>query len=181
MSRKYYYFAASLPMLSFGLRPQLSNEDFLSVSSDFLTRGDQEIIKNTMLVPEKRDGMNVSALIQWVRFEDALRNELVKYRAKKLGRDPREFYRGEYIPDPYLAAIINEAAGAENPLLVERRIDLIRWERLDEMELQHYFDLDFLIIYFLKLQILNKWNDIRAEKGRAILDELLKPAKEPKK
>ena len=178
MSRKYYYFAASLPMLLFDIKPQLSNEDFLSVSSEFLTRGDQKIMKNTLLVPEEGDGMNQSALIQWLGFEDALRNELVKFRAKKLGRDPREFYRGEYIPDPYLAAMINEAAGAENPLLVERRIDLARWEKLEEIELQHYFDLHFLVVYFLKLQIINKWSDIRAEKGKVVLDELLKPEKE---
>jgi len=60
-------------------------------------------------------------------------------------------------------------------LLVERRIDLARWEKLEELELQHYFDLQFLIVYYLKLQILNKWDSIRAEKGRAVLDELLKP------
>jgi len=71
--------------------------------------------------------------------------------------------------------MVVSAAQADNPLLVERRIDLARWEKLEELELQHYFDLQFLIVYYLKLQILNKWDSIRAEKGRAVLDELLKP------
>jgi Protein of unknown function (DUF2764) len=175
MSCNYYYFAASLPMLTFGTRPPFSNEDFLESCNEQLSRRDREVIKNALLTPPDTIKKNNSALASWVDFEDASRNELVNFRAKKLGRDPRKYFRGEYVPDPYIAAMIVSAVQADNPLLVERRIDLARWEKLEELELEHYFDLQFLIVYFLKLQILNKWDSIRAEKGRAVLDELLKP------
>jgi len=177
MSHKYYYFVASLPMLSFGVRPPMANEEFISFLEEFLTPGDLRIIKNALLIPARKDGQGQSTLLRWMEFEDALRNELVNFRAKKLGRDPREYFRGAYIPDPYIAAVIAEAAGTDSPLLVERKIDLARWEKLGELELFHYFDLQFLIVFYLKLQILNKWDSIRAEKGRAVLDRLLQPPK----
>ena len=175
MSRNYYYFAATLPMLTFGTRPPFSNEDFLESCDEHLHRGDLEIIKSSLLMPGDNIRKKNSTLSRWIDFEDASRNELVNFRAKKLGRDPGRYFRGEYVPDPYIAAMVVSAAQADNPLLVERRIDLARWEKLEEIELQHYFDLQFLIVYYLKLQILNKWDSIRAEKGRAVLDELLKP------
>ncbi len=175
MSRNYYYFAATLPMLTFGTPPPLSNEDFLANCNESLCRGDLEIIKGALLTPSSEIKKKNSALTRWIDYEDAFRNELVNFRAKKLGRDPGGYFRGEYVPDPYIAAMVVSAAQADNPLLVERRIDLARWEKLEEIELQHYFDLQFLIVYYLKLQILNKWDSIRAEKGRAVLDELLKP------
>ncbi|MEA1927875.1 MAG: DUF2764 family protein [Candidatus Auribacterota bacterium] len=175
MSRNYYYFAATLPMLTFGTRPPMSSEDFLEKCDEYLSRGDREVISNALLMPPDTITKKNTVLNRWIAFENASRNELVNFRAKKLGRDPGEYFRGEYVPNPYIAALVVSAAQADNPLLVERRIDLARWEKLDEIELQHYFDLQFLIVYYLKLQILNKWDSIRAEKGRAVLDELLKP------
>ncbi len=178
MSRNYYYFAASLPMLTFGTRPPLADDKFLEQAGEFLSPGDAEVLANARLLPPEEDGKGVSALSEWLRFENSLLNESAKFRAKKFNRDPNEFYRGDYVPDPYLAALVTEAAGEADPLQVERRIDLARWEKLEEIELQHYFDLHFLIVYFLKLQLLNKWQSIREEKGREVLDELINPAKE---
>lgn len=175
MSRNYYYFAATLPMLTFGTRPPMSNQEFLERCNDQLRQADLELIKKALLIPPKEIKKTNSTLSSWTEFEDASRNELVNYRAKKLGRDPAVYFRGAYMPNPHIVAMISLAAQAENPLMVERRLDLSRWEKLEEIELLHYFDLQFLIVYYLKLQILNKWASIRAEKGRAVLDALLKP------
>ncbi len=181
MSRNYYYFAASLPMLSFGTKPPLADERFLELADEFLSPRDIGAIANARLIPPEKDGKGQPALLEWLKFENSLLNETVKFRAKKFGRDPNDYYRGDYVPDPYLAVLVAEAAGEDDPLQVERRIDLARWEKLEEIELLHYFDLHFLVVYFLKLQLLNKWQAIREEKGRAVLDELINPAKESPK
>jgi hypothetical protein len=179
MSRNYYYFSASLPLLSFGTKPPISDERFLEQAAQFLSPGAASLIANARLIPPEQDGSAESALVEWLRFENSLRNETAKFRAKKLNRDPKDYCRGDYLPDPYLAALVAEAAEEDDPLQVERRIDLARWEKLEEIELLHYFDLHFLIVYFLKLQLLNKWQAIREEKGREVLDELINPSKEP--
>lgn len=178
MSRNYYYFAATLPMLSFGTKPPQANDAFLEQAEEFLSPRDAGLLAKARLLPSEQDAKGEKALVEWIRFENALRNETVRFRAKKFHSTPEDFYRGDYLPDPYLLALVAEAAGEDNPLQVERRIDLARWEKLEELERQHYFDLHFLIIYFLKLQLLNKWQSIRPEKGRAVLDELINFAKE---
>lgn len=178
MSRNYYYFSATLPLLKFGTKPPISDRVFLEQAAVFLSPGDARVIGHARLVPPKEDGLGQPALKEWLEFENSLRNETARYRAKKLNRDPREYFRGDYVPDPSLAVLVAEAAGEEDPLQVERRIDLARWEKLEEIELLHYFDLHFLIVYFLKLQLLNKWQAIRDEKGRAVLDEMINPPKE---
>ena len=94
MSRNYYYFSATLPLLSFGIRPALSDEDFLKTAVEYLSRKDYRVLKNARLVPPEKDGGGETALEEWIEYENTLRNELVTVRAKKLGRDPREYYHG---------------------------------------------------------------------------------------
>lgn len=178
MSRNYYYFAATLPMLSFGTRPPISAERFLEQAEEFLSPRDVAAIANARLLPPEKDGKGEAALREWIQFENSLRNEVARFRAKKFARGSNDCCRGDYVPDLSLAALVAEAAGEDDPLQVERRIDLARWEKLEEIELLHYFDLHFLIVYFLKLQLLNKWQSIREEQGRAVLEELINPVKE---
>ncbi len=178
MSRNYYYFAATLPMLSFGTKPPQTNDAFLKRAIEFLSPRDAGVLAKARLLPSEPDTKGERALVEWIRFENSLRNETARFRAKKFRLTPDDFYRGDHLPDPHLLALVAEAAGEANPLQVERRIDLVRWEKLEELERQHYFDLHFLIIYFLKLQLLNKWQAIRPEKGRAVLDEMINFAKE---
>ncbi|MDD5644022.1 MAG: DUF2764 family protein [bacterium] len=180
MNRSYYYLCASLPMLSFGSKPPMPNEGFLTYCSEHLPQKDFSVLKNSLLVPSEPGHVTQSALEAWEKFETSLRNELVNTRAKKLGRDGADYFRGEYVPDPFLAAAVTEASGEETPLEVERKIDTARWEKLEEIENQHFFDLHFLVVYFLKLQILNKWDNIRTEEGRKIAIGLLQPEKELK-
>ena len=51
------------------------------------------------------------------------------------------------------------------PLDAERRLLRWKWDFLDETEHEHHFDLEFLIIYFLKLQILHRLVSFDAELG----------------
>jgi len=176
----YYFLCASLPMLAFGSKPPMSNEDFVRQSTGNVTVGDSEILLSARLLPGKKVKKNYPALKVWVGFETMLRNEMVNFRSKKLGKDPLDYFRGEYVPAPNLTRIVLEASGEETPLEVERRIDTARWEKLEEIQQQHFFDLQFLVVYFLKLQILNKWDNMKTEKARKILRELLPPEKELK-
>lgn len=180
MNQQYYFFCASLSMLTFGSKPPMSNEDFIKQISGNVAAKDSEILLSARLLPGKKIKKNHPALKVWVGFETMLRNEMVNFRAKKLGKDPLDYFRGEYVPAPNLIRLVLEASGEETPLEVERGIDRARWEKLEEMEQQHFFDLQFLIVYFLKLQILNKWDNMKTEKARKILRELLPPEKELK-
>ena len=173
MDHLYYYLCASMSMLSFGTKPPQSNEDFIACCREHLTDSDLEALEKAVLSPQPDIRRSQTVLKNWNDFEVSLRNEIVISRAKKMRKDSADYIRGGYVHEPRLAAIITEAVGERIPLEVEKRIDLARWDRLEEIGREHYFDLSFLIVYYLKLQLVNKWYNIVTEKGEEILEELL--------
>jgi len=59
-----------------------------------------------------------------------------------------------------------------NPLDKEIKLMRTRWEFLDNLSVGRYFDLGALIIYYLKLQILERKDSFNKEKGREVFDQL---------
>lgn len=57
-----------------------------------------------------------------------------------------------------------------NPLEVEIRMMELQWNQLEDLSLNHHFDLDILLIYKLKLQILIRWWNFSSEKGMNIFN-----------
>jgi len=53
-----------------------------------------------------------------------------------------------------------------DPLTVEKNLLLWRWQFLDSLEFGHYFDLEFLIMYYLRLQILKRLFTFNKKIGR---------------
>ena len=53
-----------------------------------------------------------------------------------------------------------------NPLDIERQLIILRWRYLEEQDAGHHFDINFLVIYFLKLQLLQRLFIFDKEKGR---------------
>ncbi|MEA3346861.1 MAG: hypothetical protein U9Q21_02090, partial [Candidatus Auribacterota bacterium] len=113
-------------MLTFGSKPPMSNEDFVKQSLGNVSAEDFEILLSARLFPEKKVKKNHSALKDWIGFETMLRNEMVNFRSKKLGKDPLDYFRGEYVPELNLTRLVLEASGEETPLEVERRIETAR-------------------------------------------------------
>lgn len=100
------------------------------------------------------------ALIRWRNFDTALRNELVKIKASRRHVDASPYLRHDGESD---ISINHTAINAfRNPSILEgeRMLDLARWKALEEIALGHYFDIDILIVYAIKLAILEKWERI---------------------
>jgi len=112
-------------------------------------------------------------LKKWRVFDTALRNELVKIRASRKQVDPLKYTRGDGYIEPYITRVAMNAYRTPSILEAEKTLDQERWRMLDELATGHYFDLDFLITYALKLLILERWEKIsRVDKNR-LLEEVL--------
>ena len=173
--REYYYLVATLPLLEFGMRMPISYEDFLSSCREQLSSKDFEIIKRTNIAPTEEAKDPCFTLRQWKGFDITLRNELSRYRASKKSKDTAAYIRGEDYLDPILATEAHWAINEKSPLEAERFLDRFRWERIEELEREHYFDIDYLIAYALKLQILRRWQRIvDSEGGRRVLQDLVR-------
>ena len=59
-----------------------------------------------------------------------------------------------------------------NPLEIEKKLLHLRWMVVDSMELMHHFDFEYLILYFIRLQILGRLCSFDKEKGLDTFDRL---------
>ena len=103
-----------------------------------------------------------------------MRNALVKLRAARKHQAVDKYLRPQKEEiSPYAAHIALNAH--KNPSLLEAEISLddARWRFLDDLSFGHYFDRDFLIVYGLKLLILERWERIKILNKEVALEELL--------
>ena len=174
MSSKYYYLVASLPILEFGKNPPISYDDFLNNCRRILSEGDFKIISSANYYADPEPSGENNLFDAWAVFNRNFRNETVYFCCQKKGKDPSKFLRGEPCRDPFCAQGIDQASKSQNILLMERHLDMMKWQQLDEMLQGHHFDLDVLIVYALKLQILERHADIDSSKGRDVFEEYKK-------
>ena len=174
MSRAYYYLGASLPMIDFGGECPLSVEDFLEDCRRLLAPGDFRRVRAVLFgEDESLDGNGGSFVYrQWMDFQRRFLNEQAWFRAEEKGVDPWKFIEGEHYSDPFLREAVQQAAKMENLLEAERFLDKIRWQYLDDLSSGHYYDLDFILTYAVKLQILERHQRLASYRGREIFDRM---------
>ena len=158
--KEFHALKASLVYLKFGEKPPLGREYFLSGCAAFLENGEMERLEAaTLAVPEKApDSSESGADAAFIRFEMTLRNTLALLRASRISGGENQNWKREQESWEMAASTLASAAFQEkNPREREFILDKGRWEFLEEMERDHEWDFDGLLIYFLKLQILEKW------------------------
>jgi len=172
MSSKHYYFVASLPILEFGLKPPVSYQSFTDDCERLLSSEDFDIIKEARLDLYKEPQGKNPVFDAWAEFSRSFRNEIVRLRLQKAGKGPFDYLRTEGLwIEPFLAGYVSQAAKSDDPLSAEKFLDQIRWQKLSELAIGHHFDLGFLIVYALKLQILERYKAIGSPKGKETFEE----------
>lgn len=164
MKNNYYYLIAGLSMLQFGMKPPISYQDFFEECVRALNQDDADTLKEGRTLLLKK----------WKDFDKALRSELVRTRAVKIGKDPDNYLRASEGIDPFIAPLAHWAANHDSPMEAEKYMDKIRWEKIEEFKAGHYFDMEYLAAYGLQLQILERWDRINSGDGMKILEGLTK-------
>jgi hypothetical protein len=172
----YTYLIASLPVLNFGSKVPFSYADFLGRVAKFIPEEDFALLEGLPDYSADNYRGGNPLLEKWFYAEITLRNELVRIRASRRHIDPHKYLRPH---DGYVSHWVNRIilAAQRNPSCLEgeKILDELRWQVLEELSLGHFFDLDFLIIYGLKLLILERWDKIsQANSQRLLAEELTK-------
>lgn len=76
-------------------------------------------------------------------------------------------YEYEFVKD--LMPIVDET----DPVQKERRIDVLRWTWLDEKTFFNPFCIESVFAYMCKLQMLERWSVLDAEKGKAVFQQII--------
>lgn len=159
-------------MLHFAALPPFSFEKFIGMCRPLIPGEDIDIIKSITLDGAYAYKGEQPALKKWRAFDTALRNELVRIRASRKHVDPYRFIRGDDEPDVSINHLAINAVRNPSILEGERMLDQARWRALDEFSTGHYFDMDILIVYTIKLLMLEKWERIASSDKPRLVEEL---------
>ena len=147
---QYYYTIASLPMLFYEEDLPLSRSKFLGMCRIELADEDYRLIENASIRDLDGVGPTCRALETWRAWEGTLRNELAGLRAQTKGWEAEKYVREG--PEAFgVEQVAREAAGDSSPLSAEHTSNRVRWSFLDDLETGHHFDVEKLVVYFLKL------------------------------
>ena len=153
--------AAQLPGLKLGERTYISREYFLAEAEKWLSPKDFALLCRADLNDFLARKDEPPLLREYKDFEAGLRTGLAALR-KGVKEDI----------DYQLADNLAAALKSGTPLDKEKRFLSLRWDFIEQKEKEHYFDLEFIISYFLKLQILERLFIFDKEKGEAVFDAL---------
>ena len=176
MADLYPYLIASLPMLHFGTKPPYSFDRFLEICSPLIPEKDFHLISTLPQAAHYADEGKRHPIIQkWIEFDTGLRNELVRIRATRKHLEPAPYLRSDGYTGSSLAPALMAVNINSSILDTEKALDETRWKALEELTTGHYFDLEFLITYAYKLQILQRWENIRTAEGANLMEQALLP------
>ena len=161
---QYYYTVASLPLLAYDMDRPLSISNFLEICQQQLSQRDNQVLKCASLIELESTKSTYRVLQNWFIWEKSLRNELVKLRAQRRGEE-LEKYLVESPEILGLQEIARNAFTQDSPLTAEEILNRARWEYFDELEIGHYFDIEKLIVYYLRLRLLERKALFNREKG----------------
>ena len=191
----YEYIVASLPDITTGWKfgeksPDDYIEDIVSLCSDkdrklieFLMSGYLEENLNAGFYSEALTHKD-AFIREYFRFDLNVRNAKVKYLNKALGRDAEKdvLLFGEDTPQAVLdvaAEEFEEAADLETILNTgdilsrERGIDDLMWEKIDSLTTFNYFDIDAILGFITKLNIVARWYRLDEQTGREMFKRLV--------
>jgi len=128
-------------------------------------------------------------LREYFRFDLNLRNAKVRYLNAQLGREPDQdvmtgedpeaedvdidgfrFNGGEFEEAAKVDAILSD----KDLVSREKGLDDILWDKIDNLAIFHYFDIEAVLAYIAKLRIVTRWLNLDEEVGRDVFRRLLK-------
>ncbi len=138
-----------------GEKPFYDREAFLEECEKWLVKEEMRSVKSAQYGEVQIKPFDVPAVRRWKSFDSVLRSELEKYRKKRKNKESAK-------PGTELA---NRVLEKKDPLQREMTLENIRWHELTGMELDYFFDINRLTIYYLKLQIAERVAVFDKEKG----------------
>ena len=161
---QYYYAVASLPMLSYDMDTTPEIESFLRMCRQWLSKRDYAILENVSISDLAAKKPDNSALKRWRIWERALRNELTRLRAPKKKIEAEKYLREN--PEVWgVDSVAREAYSQESPLAAEDLLNRARWNLFDQLEFGRHFEIEKLLVYHLRLQLLKRKAMLKKEEG----------------
>ena len=193
--KNYEYIIASLPDITTGWKfGEKTPEDYIEEIVSLCSEKDKALIEflmsgyleeNLTLEFYAKALTHTDAFIrEYFRFDLNIRNAKVKYLNKALGRaaDKDVLVFPEDADQAVLDAVaeeFEEAADLETVLHAgdilsrERGIDDLMWEKIDNLTTFNYFDIDAILGFITKMNIVARWYRLDEQTGREMFKKLV--------
>ena len=182
----YHYIVASLPELTSGWKFQeRSAEQIIGEIRELCGKDDLALldILQESFVPEnltqefyqKALASGNSFIREYFTFDLKVRNAKVRYLNRELSRPADK----DVISIPLQEENSEEDAGIEaafkgtDLLARERAVDDLYWEKADALSLMHWFDMNVIMAFGLKLHIIDRWTLLDEQTGREMFRKLV--------
>lgn len=166
----YPFICATLPYLTPAQIPEMSLAEFDGLMKEELS---ERLFERMLYWDNGKSGVKIYDDLR--RFQEYLRFRIAQIRAEKLDRqakftEPDEFFgEVDHALTPALSA---------TPLEREKIVDAACWRKLDDLETGHDLDFEYLCIYRLRLQMLQKYADRSESAGRENFEAALEKLSE---
>lgn len=147
----YYYLLSFLPTLQFGVKPTLTQQDFLGYCREQLGQEMVDTLQGVSLYDCQRS--EVPIITKWNQWVIYSRNLIARYRATARGVDATPFLREEGELFVSKKRILEEVLQEKNPRKQAEAVFDLSWKYLDELECGHQFEFENVVAYWLRLQI----------------------------
>lgn len=185
----YYYIVASLPVLSHDWKPGDKTPD--SIRQEIIEQCSEKDCKVIGLLESGFVDENLTAdfyrtalahknrfIREYFRFDLNVKNAKVRYLNEALGRDPKKdvivLDEDDGDQDGFEeAAKLDAILHGKDILERERGIDDLMWDKIDEMTVYDYFDIEAVLAFLAKLHIVERWYILDEKTGREMFRRLV--------
>ena len=166
---EYYYFASTLPLLVMGRETPISYEDFMTAAERQLSKRDYQSLRSLSFQSAEQPSTRIAR--EWKEYRDRIESLIVSERASLLGF---EGYGEGEAADKALRDRIHSIVTELDPLEAEKAVLSLYFDFLSSREGGSPFSTEALMIYALKLQLMERAAAFSEEKGQAEFDRLYK-------
>ena len=126
---------------------------------------------------------------QWGEFDRSVKNLSAAFEARKHSLEAQQVLVGSGficksiienfkvedfgLNEQEWVAEILKLLSSDDIIKKERGLDLLRWNKIDDLTTFSYFNLDFILGYILKLTMIGRWSQLDEKSGRAMFDTLV--------
>lgn len=147
----YYYLVSTLPSLRWEDESPFSCDEFLDMCRGNISKKDYNIIEETF----SGRPTSCSYVKNWQKFQTMVKKEMADQRSKKL-KISGDKYKNSGDKESRIVESVRNALSAPNALEGELIIMQLYWKYLDDESSSHVFDLEGLLRFSIKLQLLER-------------------------
>ena len=181
----YEYLIAGLPVLSrdWSANSSLSVDSLIEEIKNVCSKKDNVLI-DTLLDGYKEENFNEdfyksmlshknSFIREFFTFDLRVRNSKVRYLNEQLGRDPdKDIFlevEGEFEESGQLKSVLY----GDNLIDRELGLDELMWNKISELNIFEYFNINVLLGYICKLRIIGRWLSLDEKTGKDMFRRLV--------